>query len=455
MREPISLKEILAVVIKRGGAILLTALVLAAALGAYQLKNQLDLSKLPENSAQYIEEEYQSALTEFAKQKHSLEEEMKRTEQPLEKQKKYVDNSLLMKLDPYHLIKNTNVLSIEIPEYAAQGDLSDQSEDRYVRVLNQIQNYYRTYWNAVDLSQELKSYGISDIEEQYLRELINVQISDSMITITVSGENVKDVQSIADAVSQWFVQLSVSKIADVHPHEIFKLTNVTKTEISNDLLNHQQYHLQFQKELEAKAKEMENQLKNLNAPQKRAGYGKQEMLKNIMKWMIIGAIAGGVLSCGWILVLFMFRSRIESSRQMEQVLGVPFLGSAAKGGSIWKRLSDRILAERTWRDDIQAESYMAEAFRSATDAPEQAVILTTLAAKNLDLSVVEKAVGKVAGKVICVADAERNAETIKALQECKCVMLAERVGVSEIPKMQSLLEQAKRMEATVVGFVTI
>ena len=455
MREPISLKEILAVVVKRGWGILLTALVFAAALGAYQLKNQLDLSKLPENSAQHIEEEYQTALMEFEEQKLSLEDELERTEHPLKRQMKYVENSVLMKLDPYHLINNTNVLSIEIPEYAGRGDLSDQSEDRYVRVLNQIQNYYRTYWNVVDLSQELKSYGIPDIEELYLRELINVQISDSMIVITVSGETFKDVQSIADAVSQWFVQLSASENADVHQHEIFELTNVTKIEISDDLLDHQQYHLQSQKEFETKVKELKEQLKDLNVPEKRAGYGKREILKNTIIWAILGAIAGGVLSCGWILVLFMFRSRIESSRQMEQVLGVPFLGSAVKGGNIWKRLADRMLAERTWQDTIQAESYMTEAFRAAADAPEQAVILSTLAAKNVDMSVVEKTVGKVAGKVICVADAERNAETVKALQECKCVVLAERVGVSEVPKMHSLLEQAKRMEATVVGFVTI
>ena len=69
MREPISLKEILAVVVRRGGGILLTVLVLAAALGAYKLKNQLELSKLPENSAEYIEEEHRTALMEFEEQK--------------------------------------------------------------------------------------------------------------------------------------------------------------------------------------------------------------------------------------------------------------------------------------------------------------------------------------------------------------------------------------------------
>lgn len=455
MREPISLKEILAVVVRRGGGILLTVLVLAAALGAYKLKNQLELSKLPENSAEYIEEEHRTALMEFEEQKLSLEKELERTEQSQEVQKKYVNNSLLMKLDPYHLIKNTKVLFIDMPGYAGWGELPEQSEDRYVRVLNQIQSYYRTYWNATDLSQELKSYGVPNIEELYLREVIDVQIADSMIVITVSGETFQDVQSIADAVSQWFIQLSASENANVYEHEIFELTNVTKIEISEDLRNQQQYHLQATKDLEAKAKELEAQLDGLIAPVKRGSYSKQEILKSAIIWAVLGAVAGGVLSCVWILVLFMFRSRIESSRQMEQVLGVPFLGSAVKSSNIWKRLSDRMLAEPTWQDDTQAESYMAEAFRAAAGAPEQAVILTTLAGKKLDLSGVEKTIGKVAGKVICVADAERNAETVKALQKCKCVVLAERVDASELPKMQSLLEQINRMEATVVGFVTI
>lgn len=455
MREPISLKEILAVLVKRGCGILLTAVVLAVALGGYQVKKQIDLSKLPENSPEQIEEEYQSALADYTKQKLKLEEDLEKAEQTLERQKDYVDNSLLMKFDPYHLFKNVTVLSIEMQEYTDGVTLTDQSEDRYVRMLSQIQNYYKTNWNVADLPRELNTYGITGIEEKYLRELISVEYTDTMIIITISGETAEDAQNIANAVSQWFMQLDASESTEVHAHKLSEMTNVTKAQIDEVLIEHQRIHLANEEQLEASIDELKDEQEVLVAPARRAGYSRGEILKSGIKWAILGAIAGGVLSCGWILVVFVFRSKIESSRQMEQVLGVPFLGSVAKRGNIWKRLAEFMLAERTWADPAQAEEYLAESFRAVANAPEQTVILTTLTGKTVDLAAVEKAVGTVSGKVVCVPDAERNPQTAKLLQECKSVVLAERVGVSELPKMLSVMEQAKRMDATVVGFVIV
>ena len=192
MKEPISLKEILAVLVKRGCGIVLTAVVLAAALGGYQVKKQIDLSRLPENSPEQIEEEYQSALKDHEEQKLSLEEELESAERSLESQREYMDNSLLIKLDPYHVIKHVAVLSIEMQEYTDGVTLTDQSEDRYARMLSQIQNYYKTNWNVADLHRELNTYGITGLEEKYLRERIYVEYTDTMIIITVSGETAED-----------------------------------------------------------------------------------------------------------------------------------------------------------------------------------------------------------------------------------------------------------------------
>lgn len=455
MREPISLKEILAVIVKRGRGILLAALALAIVLGAYEGKKQLDLSKLPENSPQQIEAEYQVALANHEANKIALQAALKETEFALERQKNYIENSRLMKIDPYYLARSIRVLSVELTEDEELGEVPDQSEDRYTRIMTKVSNYYRTYWDVADISQVLKDYGISGIEDKYLRELIGLEISGGMISISVQAETTEESQALADAVSKLFMHLSASEMAGVYEHKLSALADTTKIEISEAVLNHQRANIENQKNREAEVGNLKNQLENLAAPERRAGYSKTEMLKNTVKWTILGAAIGGILGCGWVLVLYMFRSKVESSRQMEQVLGIPFLGSGAKRGNLFARLAERMLNERTWQDPAMAEVYMAEAFRAVAGSPEQAVILTTLSDGKLDLSMVEKAVGCTVAKVISIQDAERSAKTVMALQEVDCVLLAERVGVSEVPKMQSLLDQARRMNISVVGFVTI
>ena len=63
MREPISLKELLAILIKKGTFIICLTLIVAIVLGSYKGYSQLQQSKLPENALEAREQAYQDAMT--------------------------------------------------------------------------------------------------------------------------------------------------------------------------------------------------------------------------------------------------------------------------------------------------------------------------------------------------------------------------------------------------------
>ncbi len=458
MREPISLKEILAVLVKRGWGILITAAAVAIVLGGLQFKKQVDYSKLPENSASQIEEEYQAAVVQRNEELEALKETLEHTEILLDRQKTYNDKSVLLKIDSYNAPKNITVFSIDLLETDGDGERSDQSEDRYDRMIAQLQYIYDTYWNVADLREEFKEYGFGHMEDMYIRELISFgPTKGGTITVLVWGESVADVERLADAVSKWMMRLSVSEETDAYEHRLSVLKGATKIEVSDEVKNQQDYHNESEADLENEVKRLKDEIENLAMPERRPGYSMKEILTATLKWVILGFVIGGILGCAWVLVLYLFQSRVESSRQMEQVLGIPFLGSVAKKGDIFHCLADMMLAERVWKDPAEAEEYVTKSLQAAAGETDGVLILTTLKDKHVGsaLTSVEKAVLPAGGKACFIKDAEKNPQTVEALQTCKCVVLAERTGASEVPQMLGLLELAKRMDAKVVGFVTI
>ena len=58
-------------------------------------------------------------------------------------------------------------------------------------------------------------------------------------------------------------------------------------------------------------------------------------------------------------------------------------------------------------------------------------------------------------KVCFVNEAEQNPEAIAALRENDYVLQAERLGASNRNAMLCVLDQAKRLDAQVLGFITI
>jgi hypothetical protein len=202
--------------------------------------------------------------------------------------------------------------------------------------------------------------------------------------------------------------------------------------------------------------EIEQKIAELEEPQKGVAYSLKNVLVSTAIFVIVGAVGGAGIACVWIMVLFLMRSRVESSRQMEQMVGVPFLGSVAGKGSVWCRLAQKLLGERVWEDADMAAGFIAEAVKAAGDDPEQLAILTTLNGKDTAeaLEKVSQAVS-FCGKVSCVGNAEKNPETIALLRNCKTAVLAERISASEMPEVLALLELASRMGVKVLGFVTV
>ena len=66
-----------------------------------------------------------------------------------------------------------------------------------------------------------------------------------------------------------------------------------------------------------------------------------------------------------------------------------------------------------------------------------------------------QALRPVCHNVCYAANAQANRDAVELLGNCKYLLLAERIGASDVSKMLSLLNTANRLGITVLGFITI
>lgn len=457
MNEPISLKEILAVIIRRGRSILCFAVIAAILAGAYQFKVQFAAYRNPANSPEQYEAVYQIQTAEYNKTLSEYNKQLDAARRSLDQQLSYNESSILMQVDPYNMALDTFVLAItDVTEIQSEAYAQKEVNPGYF--VDTLQNYYLQYWNSLSLSQTLPDNPYPELAERYLRELVGFYVNgNGVLTITAVGITEADAAALGNAVYRAFMALYPTVKAATYDHSISLVSHSSRCVVDTNIENIQTTNITAAQDKQTHVSDLENQINALAVPQLGTPYSKKTVVIQSAKWAVLGAFVGIVLACIWILILFLMRSRAESSRQMEKILGIAFLGSAAKKGSVWDRMTRKLLGERVWKDADTAAAFIAQSVTSAAEPGAPLAVLTTLNTKDAQaaLAAVSEAICPVCPQISCVKNAEKNPDAVALLRECKTVLLAERPGVSNTPEIRSLIDMAEKQGARIVGFVTI
>ena len=445
MREPISLKDIIAVVVKRGRMIVCFMIVAALLLGGYKA-----LDNRTATNNEVLEQEYQSQLDSYNQTKKWLEEDLQNAKHLYEIKKAYHENSIVMRLEPYNLYKSVSVFLITIGETDNIKSNSNTLEDlRYITSV--VQHCYSLLWNTSDLGA---AFDV-DLENQYLQEVVCLESTDhGALVLTVFGNTEEETEKLANKAGTCLLNMYDAVCDKTYKHNIVKFNQLVEHSSNSVFADHQK---EMDKQLTESKETVEDLQAQLAALKEPTAEGAATLsITGLVKWMVIGAFVGLALGCVWTLVLFVMFSRVESSKQMEATLGIPFLGTTAGRRDLFCRLGEKIMGEAQWADRSQAESFVAENIR-AMGVQEGLAILTTLRTKDANTAV-EKAVqvlNPVCGEIRYAVDAQSNSNAVEILGNCKYLLIAERVGVSDVSKMLSLLNTANRLGVVVLGFVTI
>lgn len=457
MEESITLSELLAAVIRAWKKVLATALVLALLLGGFRAYRLISQSRAPENFPEAIETRYQDAMKSYDIQKENLEISIQDKQSELESEQEYIDNSLLMKLDPYNVYVTYIQLAISDLDESAFLQVFRQQDTPIDYLISKIQNQYLAIWQILDLTDSLELPQGPKAESKYLQEVVTLECAEgSLLKITGYGTTAMESERLADAAYNCLLDHQEAVIDGSYPHRFSVVNRTTKSIVDLSLRDSQKSHFTSVETLTTNLEALQKQLDELSEPEREAGFSAAVMVKSIIKYMILGLAAGAFLACFCIFVMTIFSSRVASSSQLERLLSVPYLGTGTVPGRM-ERLANYIVGERTWGDSERAVSYVVEQIKALLPAGSPILILTTLPESRMgkSFSALQPAITAAGYPVHIVCDAAHNPTTAEEILRYEQIILAETVKCSSLIEIKSVQDQIRLHKKAPAGFVLV
>lgn len=447
MKEPISIKEILAIILKRGKVIICVTLAVAILCGGFMFAKRLQEATDPNNSDSSIDIRNEEKMNAYLSEREELENMVTYMQNKLYNQKDYNENSILMSLDPYHLYQS--YIAIAVTGIGSNGDVDS--------VRAEIQQKYLAYWTALSLEDLLDDLVYQGVEERYLREIVSLQVGDGgTITVTVLGATEKAAETVRVTIYEWLNEIQQTIASTTANHRLTVIASSTNTKIDYDMDHTQKDNLEYVDQFEQELEKYQDKLDDLRTPSLEAYYTTGQLFRVALKGAILGTIVGFLLACVGVWLWYVLRDGIETTRRAEAVLGVPFFGAAGGSGDLFARMATRFMGDPLWKNPEQAELYIRESLKSRIGAPQRIALLSTLpmSADSAGVELVTKVMTELGHSVTFADRAEENPKTLSALRECDCVMLIERMERSNCNAMVQTIALAKELGAETVGFFT-
>lgn len=329
----INLKHMFFYFVRRWKQLLLAAVIGLLLVGGAKLVLNMRAEAAKAASGEEIKEEIPKELYEEQKklntQLYNLEANQREEEKQqriLNQTEEYIQNSVLMRLDPYSKVTKER-------RYAVSVDGNDSYEYFRDPADPVVSSYIPGLINAIDFSAVSKKYSVDPI---YLKELISCWSDTNSDTVTLSstGESSEMALAVIDAAEEVLFARQEEIIAQYGKHDIQKVFDYETTIIDYDLLGKQRTNLDSLDaaqnalikaqnaiyDAESQISELQENVEKLGAKQTKSP------LRASLKFAVLGFLLGGCATAGWYLLRYLFPSRLHTAEEMKDYWDIPVLG---------------------------------------------------------------------------------------------------------------------------------
>lgn len=412
---------------------------------------------------------YREEKTKHDTNVQQYQEELLENQQAIESTKikiqnaqEYLDNSVLNTIDPYNVPVAQADLYVST-DYKILPGMDYQNVDYTDAVLKA---YSSLITNSETMEKIAKTVGM---EERYLRELVSVSGDSStrLLTIRAYGADEATANKILDALLVRMEDVRPTIQSTVGSHSIAQLTRTSTVSVMTWLRDSQQQNrddltnLQNQvttleaadRVLEQSIEDEQQALEAMELPEKPKETG------NSMKMVILGALLGGVLACGVVVVKFLLDGMVYSASELNRSTGLPVLGALASDRTKKAGKLDAKLYQMEGRPDGSADAemlcLMAQTIRSR--APEAKNILVTgdLPADQLEaLAAALQATEPLRGQSVTAAESIlKAAATVPHVVAADAIVLAADCTVTRTDAVREQNEKIVRLGKQILGCI--
>lgn len=420
--------------------------------------------KYDEEMLAYREEKtkHDTNVQEYQEELLENQQAIESTKIKIQNAQEYLDNSVLNTIDPYNVPVAQADLYVST-DYKIMPGMDYQNVDYTDAVLKA---YSSLITNSETMEKIAKTVGM---EERYLQELVSVSGDSStrLLTIRAYGADEATANKILDALLVRMEDVRPTIQSTVGSHSIAQLTRTSTVSVMTWLRDSQQQNrddltnLQNQvttleaadRVLEQSIEDEQQALEAMELPEKPKETG------NSMKMVVLGALLGGVLACGVVVVKFLLDGMVYSASELNRSTGLPVLGALASDRTKKAGKLDARLYQMEGRPDGSADAemlcLMAQTIRSR--APEAKNILVTgdLPADQLEaLAAALQATEPLRGQSVTAAESIlKAAATVPHVVAADAIVLAADCAVTRTDAVREQNEKIVRLGKQILGCI--
>ena len=481
----ISLLDLLYHILRRWRSILLFAVLFCVLLGGVKLvKGILTLGSA---DAKEEQKNYESQLEGYTISKEHLGDQVEELTEAIQDKEDYYDHSVLMKLDPKQAYKGTVTFVVtdagEMPSTEANRDLSLAID----RKMNSVLGSYVALIQNGTILRDVQNGLSSKLDQKYLAELIYAQVDyqSKLLHITVVGDDKQQVQSISDAIIQGLQKASVQMNANVAAHRLELLSsyvgndadtsipigmipeagaNTSDASYRTSIEDIQKSYTSSIMDMQNQLLDCNNQLSELEEPEPPVGASRASVLKEGIKYGIIGFIVGAFVLAFVYALQYLLCGKLMDSDELNDRYGILLLGDYyaplhAHTNRIdrWIDRMSGITEDKRSVESVYALSAANIMAQVGTEKNPKLLLMGN--AKSEDFNAAATALSEklcLSGiDVIAAGNVNKSASAIEKLQQTEQVVLIEQRGASRQQDIQKELLILRKLEKKIIGAIVL
>ena len=326
--QVVFVKDLLFSALYQWRRILAVAVIFAVILGGFSAFIQAK-SIDPEKNAillseyEAAKEEYDSQVKDHEEQKSSIEEHLANTETLIAQQETYLDESLLMSIDPYNAHTASMTLTV------LTKDLETDSDNADIYQISLINAYCAALRNSEFIHATAGTIGATD---KYLLEMLNFTVNNSTLQIQIYCPTHEHATVLLDA---FIERLSVAEKQlkkDFVNHTLYIADKGVHQKLETTLIDLQYNATQRLQNLLTNKTTGETLLDNLEltaatlvAPEAPA-IKTAVSVKTVVLFAVGGAVLGALIVCGFAFLRHIRNKKVYSARMLTNKTSLKVLG---------------------------------------------------------------------------------------------------------------------------------
>lgn len=454
-REKIDIRYMLYAGLKKWKLMLILGFLLAVVIGVKEgvsLSSAMNNNYANWNTVKKIRDqkiEY-SALVEKAELENIT------VEKKISDQQEYLDKSIYINLDPYD-IQCAEAEYYISTDYKIMPGMNYQNIDYTDTV---AKSYVSILTNADILNEISATYGM---ENRYLKEILEISVSDSILSITVIHDNADMARQILDSVISYLPSIGEEITDGIAEHTLNLINKTSYSYIDLNLIDRQQEQKALLQSLSQtktqndniiddatySLNELEKEEENLN--------NDNNIIRKTIKYAVIGVIAGLFLAYVYGCFVYVVSDKVYIGDEISNRFGLRIIGRLASGKN--KSVIDKCICKAEGR--IYAKTtdanYRVIAENIIGMKEKHSSIFMTGCVEDARLKDICERIAPLLSNITVKTggDIFNNPEAVNGLAKCDAVILVEQCGKSKYSVISSEINKAEWFGKTVIGCVVI